>query len=227
MNVLIIEDEIKLAKFIYQGLTENGYQCEMTHDGKTGLKLAYGKEYQIILMDVNMPEINGFDLCEKLRENNINTPVLMLTGMANTSSKVMGLNSGADDYLAKPFEFDELLARIRALLRRNSLSGTEIKSQLLKIADLEVDTHAKVVKRAGNIIPLAAKEFFLLEYLMKNKNRVVSKSQIFSEVWDLNADLDGGKVEVYISKLRNAVDKNFPVKLIHTIIDLGYIIKEA
>jgi two-component system, OmpR family, copper resistance phosphate regulon response regulator CusR len=139
----------------------------------------------------------------------------------------MGLNSGADDYLAKPFEFDELLARIRALLRRNSLTGTEIKSQLLKIADLEVDTHAKVVKRAGNIIPLAAKEFFLLEYLMKNKNRVVSKSQIFSEVWDLNADLDSGKVEVYISKLRNAVDKNFPVKLIHTIIDLGYIIKEA
>jgi two-component system, OmpR family, copper resistance phosphate regulon response regulator CusR len=227
MNILIIEDEKKLAQFIYQGLTENGYQCEMTHDGKTGLQLAYNKEFQLILMDVNMPEINGFDLCEKLRENNINTPVIMLTGMANTSSKVMGLNSGADDYLAKPFEFDELLARIRALLRRNSLTGTEIKSQLLKIADLEVDTHAKVVKRAGNIIPLAAKEFFLLEYLMKNKNRVVSKSQIFSEVWDLNADLDSGKVEVYISKLRNAVDKNFPVKLIHTIIDLGYIIKEA
>lgn len=226
MNVLIIDDEVKLAKFIYQGLTENGYQCEMAHDGKAGMNLAFDKFFHIILMDVNMPGLNGFDLCTKLRENNVNTPVLMLTGMDSTSSKVMGLDSGADDYLAKPFEFQELLARIRALTRRHGITTTEAHGNVLKLADLEVDLLSKIVQRGSKQISLTAKEFYLLEYLLKNKNRLVSKVQVFNEVWDLNADMDSSKVEVYISMLRNNVDKGYDKKLIHTVVGMGYIMKE-
>ncbi len=226
MKVLIIEDEKRLAEFIFKGLIENGYQCEVAYDGRLGAELALNHSFDIILMDVNMPYINGFDLTKKLRENDITTPILLLTAMGLTSDKITGLDSGADDYLVKPFEFQELLARIRALVRRAE-NFKENNNDILKLDDLELNLLSKKVTRSSVDISLTSKEFNLLHYLLRNKNQVLSKARIFSEIWDQNADMDSSKVEVYINLLRNKIDREPHKKLLHTVVGFGYVIKDS
>jgi two-component system, OmpR family, copper resistance phosphate regulon response regulator CusR len=225
MKVLIIEDERRLADFMSKGLSESGFNCQIANDGKTGANYALKEDFDIILMDLNLPEMNGFDLCKFLRESDCQIPIILISALSGSEQIVQGLDAGADDYIVKPFKFQELLARMRSNLRRSQNAGTNgVKSKLL-IADLEVDINSKTVSRAGKVLVLSAKEFFILEFLAKNKNMVVSKAQIFSEVWDINEDLDSSKVEVYINLLRKKVDHNYDQKLIHTVVGMGYVLR--
>ncbi|MCP9767067.1 DNA-binding response regulator [Lacihabitans sp. LS3-19] len=226
MRALIIEDEKRLAEFIQMGLEENGYQCLMAYDGKSGAEIALTQSFDFILMDINMPYINGIELTEKLRKNNINCPILLLTAMGGISEKIAGLDAGADDYLVKPFEFQELLARIRAMMRRVNTEEQKFE-KILKVGDLEMFISQKVVKRGEKPINLTSKEFSLLYYLIKNKNHVMSKTDIFAEIWDQNAEMDNSKVEVYINMLRNKIDKDFEPKLINTVMGMGYVLKDS
>lgn len=224
MKVLIIEDEPKVASFIQKGLEVNSFKTEIASDGTTGLKKALSKTFEAIVLDLNLPGINGLEVCRKIREKNAKVPVLMLTAMGTTSDKVTGFNIGADDYLVKPFEFDELLVRLRALIKRNN---SEALVRTLAIADLEMDLDSKTVKRAGKRIDLTAKEFLLLEYLMRNQGKVLSKSDIAEKIWDITFDTGTNIIELYIFYLRKKIDKDFSTKLIHTHVGMGYVLKEA
>jgi len=224
-TILIIEDEVKVASFIKKGLEVNKFNTDIAYDGEIGLRKAFSKKYDIIILDINLPKINGFDLCKQIRERNTLVPILMLTALGTTSDKVNGFNLGADDYLVKPFEFDELLVRIGALLKR---SQTEILSDnLLKLNDLEMDLNRKTVKRAGKKIELTAKEFTLLEYMLRNKGRVLSRADIAEKIWDITFDTGTNIIDLYIFYLRKKIDKNFSPKLIHTQVGMGYILKEG
>lgn len=222
MKILVVEDEFKVSTFIKKGLEEHNYEVTVAHDGLVGKNLALSKPYDLIILDINLPLINGLDLCKEIRKADKRLPILMLTALGTTENKVIGLDSGADDYLVKPFEFSELLARIRALSRRN----IEETSHIYKISNLELDTYTKVVKREGHKIELTAREFALLEYLMKNKGRVVSRVNIAEKVWDINFDTGTNVIDVYINFLRKKVDKDFNPKLIHTLVGMGYVLKE-
>lgn len=224
-NILIIEDEPKVASFIKKGLEVNEFRAETAYDGEIGLRKAFSKKYDAIILDINLPKINGFDVCRQIREQNAHVPILMLTALGSTADKVTGFNLGADDYLVKPFEFDELLARIRALLKR-SQSGV-LSDSLLKIADLEMDLKSKTVKRASKKIELTAKEFTLLEYLLRNKGRVLSRVDIAEKIWDITFDTGTNIIDLYIFYLRKKIDKDFSPKLIHTQVGMGYILKEG
>lgn len=224
-KILIIEDEPKVASFIKKGLEVNEFQTETAYDGEIGLRMAFSKKYDAIILDINLPKINGFDVCKQIRERNANVPVLMLTALGTTSDKVTGFNLGADDYLVKPFEFDELLARIRALLKRSQ--SEMLSDSLLKVANLEMDLNSKTVKRAGKKIELTAKEFTLLEYLLRNKGRVLSRADIAEKIWDITFDTGTNIIDLYIFYLRKKIDKNFTPKLIHTHVGMGYILKEG
>lgn len=226
MKILIVEDEPAISNFIKKGLEENGFEVSQALDGETGLQLAAGTEYQVIVLDLILPGINGLEFIKKLRnELNSHIPVLMLTALTGTDDVVTGLDAGADDYLGKPFKFKELLARIRALGRR---SGSILSNvNVLRVADLEVDLDKKTVKRGSTEIRLTPKEFFLLEYLMANKNRVVSRTDILENVWEIQFDLGTNVVDVYMNYLRNKVDKPFKEKLIHTVVGMGYVLKEG
>lgn len=224
MRILLIEDDAKVASFIKKGLEENGCEVMQAFDGATGLSLGKNNEYDVIILDVVMPEVNGVEVCKKLRkEHQVKTPIIMLTALSSTDDVVNGLEAGADDYLAKPFAFKELLWRVRALSRRKSGNITE---NTLKISDLIVDKSAKTVFRGQDQIDLTAKEFFLLEYFLLNKNRVISRTEILENVWDINFDLETNVVDVYVNYLRNKVDKPYKNKLIHTVIGMGYILKD-
>lgn len=223
MKILVVEDEPKVASFIKQGLEEQAYEVTVAYDGFFGHKLASENYYDAIILDLMIPYMNGLDVCRKLREENVRTPILMLTALGTTDDKVAGLDSGADDYLVKPFEFKELLARVRALNKR--FTDNLQQPKVLKIADLEMNLNDKSVKRAGRNIDLTAKEFSLLEFLLKNKNRVVSRAEISEKVWDIHFDTGTNVIDVYVNFLRKKIDKEFDTKLIHTMVGMGYILK--
>jgi two-component system, OmpR family, copper resistance phosphate regulon response regulator CusR len=228
MKILVVEDEQKVAAFLKEGLEEQGYIVDVAYDGFTGEKLGLSRDYQLILLDVIIPILNGIELCKKIKSYKPNTPILMLTALGTTDDKVTGFDSGADDYLVKPFEFKELLARIKALTKRskNTDQGNYVPS-IIKVGDLELNLDKKVAVREGREISLTAKEFALLEYLMRNKGRVVSRNDIAESVWDVNFDTGTNVVEVYMNILRKKVDRDFSGKLIHTRIGLGYVIQES
>lgn len=226
MNILVVEDEQKVAAFLKNGLEEQGYQVDLAYDGYTGEKLALNRDYQVVLLDVIIPQSNGIELCKKIKSVKPDMPILMLTALGTTDDKLAGFNSGADDYLVKPFEFKELVARIRALTKRTQVGQRVDVPNILHVGDLQLDLDKKVAIRKDKVISLTAKEFGLLEYLMRNKGRVVSRPDIAERVWDMTFDTGTNVVEVYVNILRKKIDKDFPVKLIHTRIGLGYVIKE-
>ncbi len=223
MKILLVEDEERLASFIRKGMSAEGYEVEIAYDGRTGLSLFRRDIYDIILLDVNLPQMNGFELCQIIRSENQTVPVLMLTALDSMADKSDGFNAGADDYLAKPFEFQELLLRLRALTRRNS--GTGQKS-ILRLADLELNLDAKTVARAGKRIDLTTREYALMEYLILNKGKIISRVDISERVWSLNFDSNTNVIDVYISYLRKKIDKGFSPKLLHTIVGMGYVLRE-
>ena len=223
MNILLIEDEPKVADFIRKGLQEQLNHVELAYDGLFGEKLALENEYDLVILDVILPGISGLELCRRIRTYKTDLPILMLTALGATKDKVAGLESGADDYLVKPFHFEELLARVKALGRRRMLVSPGIT---YSIADLEVDGYKKTVRRAGKDILLTAKEFSLLELLIINKNRVLSRTQIAETVWGINYDRGTNLIDVYINYLRSKIDRGFEPTLIHTVIGMGYVLKE-
>ncbi|WP_020595764.1 response regulator transcription factor [Spirosoma panaciterrae] len=222
MKVLLVEDEERLASFIRKGISAEGYEVDVAYDGRAGLSFFRRDIYDIIILDVNIPLLNGFDLCQLIRSENEIVPVLMLTALDSLSDKADGFNAGADDYLAKPFEFQELLLRLRALTRRN---GPKQK-QRLQLADLELNLDTKTVARAGKRIDLTTREYALLEYLMLNKGKIISRVDISERVWSLNLDSSTNVIDVYISYLRKKIDKDFSPKLLHTIVGMGYVLRE-
>ena len=220
MKILVVEDELKVADFLRKGLEEQGHSIEVAYDGQIGEKLALRNEFDILILDVILPGINGYELCRRIREKKPLVPVLMLTALGTTDDKLSGFDAGADNYLVKPFEFEELLARIRALVKR--ATGAVHTSTTIKVADLELNLDKKIARRGIKDIELTAKEFSLLEFLMKNKGRVLSRSEIAEKVWDITFDTGTNVVDVYINILRKKLDKDFDTKLIHTRIGLGY-----
>ena len=227
MNILVVEDEQKVAAFLKHGLEEQGYNIDLAYDGYIGEKLALSKDYHLILLDVIIPVINGIALCKKIKAIKPDMPILMLTALGTTDDKVDGFESGADDYLVKPFEFKELLARIKALTKRSKSPQHETYiPNILRVGDLQLDIDKKIAIRAGKTIQLTAKEFSLLEFLMRNKGRVVSRPAIAEHVWDISFDPGTNVLEVYVNILRKKIDKDFPDKLIQTRIGLGYVIQE-
>lgn len=221
MRILVIEDEHQVASFIKQGLEEQAFEVDVAYDGNIGKRLALSRDYSTVLLDIVIPGINGFDLCRELKQEKPNTPILMLTTLGTTDDKVDGFEAGADDYLLKPFEFAELIARIKALVRRPSIVGNSYNN-ILRFEDLRLDTERKIARRSGKIIKLAAKEFKLLEFFMHNPNRVISRAELAEKVWDLKFETGTNVVEVYINMLRNKIDRDFEPKLIQTRIGLGY-----
>jgi two-component system, OmpR family, copper resistance phosphate regulon response regulator CusR len=224
-KILIVEDEKKIADTIKLGLTENGYLIDVAYDGNIGYKLYTANDYNLVILDINLPGMNGYELCKIIRAKDPGIPIIMLTAMSTLNDKVEGYDAGADDYLVKPFEFKELLLKIRVLLKRTMQQNIPV-GNVLKAADLEMNLDSKEVKRDEVAINLTAKEFQLLEYLMRNKNRVVSRADIAINVWDIDFDTNTNVIDVYINYVRNKVDKNFPKKLIQTQVGMGYILKE-
>lgn len=224
MKILLIEDEPKTLAFIRKGLEENGYTVDTAADGLEGLRLAMAATYQIIISDIVLPGMSGIQLCRQIREMHNETPLLMLTALGGVGHVVEGLDSGADDYLVKPFEFQELLARIRTLTKRGAV--TLQGSQVLTLADLELNLQTRVVRRSGREIQLTAREYALLEFLLRNKGRVLSRQEIVRQVWGLDFDTGTNMVEVYVNYLRRKIDRDFPEKLIHTQFGLGYVMKQ-
>lgn len=224
-SILIIEDEQKIADALKMGLTEAGYYVETAYDGTIGWKLFQQHGSDLVVLDINLPGINGYDLCKKIRNKNAHVPIIMLTALSSLNDKIEGYDSGADDYIIKPFEFKELLMKIRVLLKRTMHNNIPVGTTL-KAADLEMNLDSKEVKRGNTVINLTAKEFQLLEYLMRNKNRVVSRSDIAINVWDIDFDTNTNVIDVYINYVRNKIDKKFEPKLIHTQVGMGYILKD-
>jgi DNA-binding response OmpR family regulator len=225
MKILLVEDDVKVAEFIKKGLIEQSFEVEVAYDGAMGKRLALQQQYDVIISDVNMPQINGFDLVKIIRNEGVTTPILLLTAFGTTDDKITGFEAGADDYLVKPFEFRELLVRLKSLHKR---SGDQSQSaKILKINDLELDLDKKTVVRAGQKIELTAKEFSLLEYFLRNKGKVISRVDIAEKVWDLKFDTGTNVIDVYINFLRKKIDKDFDKKLIHTMVGMGYVMREV
>ena len=222
MRILVVEDEKKVASFIKKGLEEEYYYVDIAYDGRTGLKLALSEDYDLMIFDIMLPYKDGVSLVKDVRNSNILTPILLLTAKLTLDDKVEGLDSGADDYLTKPFAFEELLARIRALLRRKE-NGKQLQ---LKVMDLMLDTQTHVVKRNNVEISLTPKEYSILEYLIRNKNKVISRTILTEHVYDYHFDTDSNVIDVHINKLRNKIDKGFDKQILHTIRGVGYTIKD-
>jgi two-component system, OmpR family, copper resistance phosphate regulon response regulator CusR len=223
-KILLIEDEVKLASTIQRGLFEAGFECAVASNGQEGKDLFYANEYGLVIIDINLPFISGYDLVKLFRFKNPYLPIIIITALNQTDHKLKGFNLGADDYLVKPFEFKELLARIHALLRRAEVMPPREEKQLA-VANLVLNLESKEAIRNGKSISLTAKEFSLLEFLLKNKNRVVSKEEIALNVWEIDFDPQTNVIEVYINYLRRKIDKEFSPKLIHTKSGMGYILK--
>lgn len=222
MRILVIEDEKKVSEFIRKGLEEQSYVVDTAADGAEGERLAGYNEYDVIILDVLLPKQDGWVTCKNIRSNGVKTPILMLTSLGETEDKVKGLDLGADDYLTKPFAFDEFLARVRALIRRSG-SGETTRFGL---ADMEMDLLERKVIRAGKDIQLTQKEFALLEYLLRNKKKVMTRTQISEHVWGMDFDTGSNVVDSYIKMLRKKIDKDFSPQLIHTIVGVGYVMRE-
>ena len=223
MKILVVEDEKKVASFLKKGLEQEYYSVDVAFDGKEGLNYIFSNEYDLIILDIMLPFMDGISLLKKIRKEKIGTPILMLTAKDTVDDKVTGLDSGADDYLAKPFAFEELLARIRALMRRKE----ESKSLILSVDNLSLDTQTHKVMRGGKEIILTPKEYSILEYLLRNKNNVVSRMKLTDHVYEYHFDPDTTVIDVYINKLRNKIDKDFKQQLLHTIRGIGYMIKDT
>ena len=222
MRVLLIEDDVTIARLLKEGLEDESYAVDVANDGSEGYRTAAADEYDVIILDIMLPGMNGYEVCRSLRNDGSKTPILMLTARDAERDIVEGLDTGADDYLAKPFSFDVLLARIRALLRRPN----EKLEEIIQVGDLKLDPSSKKVTRASQEINLTAKEYGVLEYLMRNKGKVLSKEQIISHVWNFDADVLPNNVELFIMFLRRKIDKPFKSKLIHTVSGFGYKLEE-
>lgn len=224
IKILLIEDEPKTVQSLKQGLEENNYDVSIAYDGHMGKQLALAHTYQLIVSDIIIPGINGLDLCRELRALGIQTPILMLTALSTTDDKLNGFEAGADDYLAKPFDFKEFLARVKALIKRSN--QTMLDAQILKFADLEMDLNSSLVSRAGQMIHLTYKEFQLLEYFLRNQEKVISKAEIAENIWEVEDENSSNLIEVYVNYLRKKVDRGFSSKLIHTQFGMGYILRQ-
>ncbi len=222
MRILLVEDDVAIAQSLKEGLEDEAYAVDVVHDGDEGYRTATADDYDVIILDVMLPEMNGYEVCRALRKDGNQTPILMLTARDAERDIVEGLDVGADDYLAKPFSFEVLLARLRALLRRPN----EKLEEVLRVGDLTLDPSLKKVTRAAQEISLTAKEYAVLEYLMRNAGKVLSKEQIISHVWDFDADVLPNNVELFIMFLRRKIDKPFDSKLIHTVPGFGYKLEE-
>jgi two-component system, OmpR family, response regulator len=223
MRILVTEDEHRIARALKEGLEQESYAVDVEYDGEEGYNAAAAGDYDLIILDVMMPGLNGFEVCERLRQDGDHTPILMLTARDQDKDIIKGLDSGADDYLAKPFSFEVLLARVRSLLRRPH----ESLGEELRIADLSLNTITKKVTRGGEDIALSSKEYALLEYLLRNQGRVLSKNNIISHVWDFDADILPNTVEVFITYLRNKIDRPFATPLIQTVRGFGYKLEQG
>ena len=222
MRILVIEDQKKMAGFLKKGLQEVGYSVDLAETGGAGESLAAENPYDLVILDVNLPDQSGLDTARHLRADGYEGPLLMLTALSGTKDKVRGLDAGADDYLTKPFAFEELLARVRALFRRKG--STE--SSKLVFADVEMDLLTRKVTRQNKEVPVTGKEFSLLEYFMRNPNRVLTRTEISEHVWDVHFDTESNVIDVYVNFLRKKVDQPFGQRLIHTVVGQGYIIKD-
>jgi two-component system copper resistance phosphate regulon response regulator CusR len=225
-KILIIEDDQRLAENLVKGLSEKDFDTAVAYDGQIGLRLALSGKFDLILLDVNLPQMNGYEVCAKIREKDRQTPVIMLTALGETDDKITGFEHGADDYIVKPFEYRELVARINVFLKR-AYAENETNANILRIADLEINFESKMASRQGKHIDLTPKEFSLLEYLIRNKGKVVSKAEIAGKIWEgNNAENSLNVIEVYINFLRKKIDKDFEPKLIHTKTGMGYVLKD-
>lgn len=224
MKVLIIEDEQQVSLFIKQGLEEHSFEVDVAYDGNIGERLALSRDYDVVLLDIVIPGINGFDLCRILKKDKPSMPVLMLTTLGTTADKLTGFDAGADDYLLKPFEFEELVARLKALARRTPLSALAHGNNILRFENLRLDMEKKVALRSDKSIKLSAKEFTLLEFFMRNPGKVISRSELAEKIWGIKFETGTNVVEVYINMLRNKIDRDFEPKLLHTRIGLGYVL---
>lgn len=224
MNLLLVEDEPSVVSVISRGLTDEGFTVSIAPDGLIGKQMAIENQFDLIILDIMLPGINGLELCKIIKEQKPNTPIIMLTALGTTENVVNGLDNGADDYLIKPFKFAELFARIRMLLRR--YHGVVSQDQIITIADLQINLSAKTVKRNQQEIILTATEYRLIEYMAKNKSKILSRIDILENVWDIDFNLGTNVVDVYVNYLRKKIDKNSDQKLIHTVVGLGYILKE-
>jgi two-component system, OmpR family, response regulator len=222
MRILIVEDEKSLADIIKKGLEEEDYAVDVAYNGEDGLFMAENEPSDLIILDIMLPIVDGMTILKKIRKAGVRTPVLMLTAKDTLTDKVSGLDSGADDYLTKPFEFEELLARMRALLRRNS----EAKTSMIEIGDLVINMATHEVKRKGKDISLSAKEYVLLEFMAMNKNRVLSRTMLTEHLYDYDFDLDSNVIDVFIHRVRSKIDRGFEKKLIHTLRGSGYMLKD-
>lgn len=224
MKILIIEDDLRVAELIQRGLSEQGFETTLAYDGLSGKKLAGQNSYDLIIIDIILPKMDGLDLCKHIRSTKADTPIIMLTALGTTDDKVEGFDAGADDYLVKPFEMRELLVRIRAILKRHKQTPNN-SGNILRYADLEMDLYKKTVKRNNIDINLTPKEFNLLEYLLQNPERVLSRTEIAANVWDTHFDTGTNFIDVYINYLRKKVEKDFDQKIIHTKAGMGFILK--
>ena len=223
MKLLLVEDEPNLLSILRKGFSENNNDVSVALDGKTALEMINNYNFDVVVLDIMLPDINGIEVCRRLRASKIFVPILLLTALGTSENIITGLNAGADDYLVKPFKFGELDARVNALNRRASQETDKLDT--ITISDLEINGRTKTVKREGNTIVLTAKEFKVLYYLAKNSGTIVSRGQILDNVWDINFDMNTNVVDVYITYLRRKIDKPYETKLIHTMKGLGYVIK--
>lgn len=224
ISILLVEDEKKIAETLKKGLEELQYEVDLAYDGNAGREMFDNQSYDLVIADINLPGMNGYELLKHIRVVNQQIPVLLLTALSSTEDKIEGFETGADDYIVKPFDFAELVVRIRALLKRVQLQAPVGKS--LRVNDLVMNLDSKEVSRAGNPIQLTAKEFQLLEYMIRNKNRVVSRADIALNVWDIDFDTGTNVIDVYVNFLRKKIDRDYDLKLIHTQVGMGYVLKE-
>jgi len=224
-HILVVEDEVRLAELLKAGLEEHDFKVDVAYDGYIGKTLALKNNYDLMIIDINLPLVNGYELCKEIRIHNNDVPVIMLTAMASSENKLTGFDVGADDYMVKPFDFKELLARVKVFLRRTSQPEKAEDKQII-IDDLVINTTQKTVFRKGVRIELTAKEYTLLEFLARNKGVVISRVEIAEKIWKLNFETGTNYIDVYINYLRKKIDKDYPNKLIHTRVGLGYVLKD-
>jgi two-component system copper resistance phosphate regulon response regulator CusR len=225
MRLLVIEDEPKLAQYLHKGLSENGHVVDVAHDGIEGRRLATGGDYDLVLLDVMLPGVDGFGVLQSIRSEKRGLPVLMLTARDRVEDRVRGLEQGADDYLVKPFAFSELLARVGALLRRGQQGGAQAATEL-QLADLRLDLLSRRAERGSERLDLTAKEFKLLALLLRRRGQILSRTTLAEQVWDMNFDSDTNIVEVAVRRLRAKLDDPFPTKLLHTVRGMGYVLED-
>lgn len=223
-KILIVEDELKVAAFISKGLQTQNLSNDIASSGSQAISLFNKNNYDLVILDIGLPDMSGLNVCEYIRKSNQTIPILMLTAMGSLSDKLSGFEAGTNDYMIKPFDFMELLVRVNSLLQYSKLVSKQ--NEIIRVSDLELDLNEKIARRAGKEIQLTAREFNLLEFLMRNKGKVLSKTELAESVWDINFDTRTNFVEVYINYIRKKVDKGFSEKLIHTVVGMGYMIKQ-